>query len=228
MENNKEEIKTEIRLRKALSFGWSKTRQRLLFFVAVSFIFVFLSILVTLPLDIIAEYMEGTVGFLIAIASTVIYLAFQMFLTAGFLTILLKTLREEGPSFKDFFNKQRYIIRLAVGYLLYSIVVLIGFVFLIIPGIFLASRLHFFDFLIIDKDMRPVEALKKSYEITKGYTWKIFLLLFVAAPFFFILGAMAFFVGILVAAPVIFLAQAFFYGRLLESDSNLKEKLSQV
>jgi uncharacterized membrane protein len=55
-----------------------------------------------------------------------------------------------------------------------------GFILLIIPGIILSIRLGFFDYLIVDKNSRIVESLKKSWEITKGqYLEFVFALSFI-------------------------------------------------
>ena len=224
MENENREKKIVLKVREALSFGWKKTRQRLLFFIGASFISMFAALLITLPLDIIAILIGGLSGRLLIVFSYLIYYILLLFFYAGFLTILLKALREEGPSFGDFLGKWNYVPRLLGGYLLYYLTVLVGMILFIIPGLILAVRLYFFGFLIIDKGMRPVEALKESYTMTKGYGWKIFFLIFVAAPIILFFGVILFLVGILVAAPIISLAQVFFYGKLL----NREEKLSQA
>jgi hypothetical protein len=43
----------------------------------------------------------------------------------------------------------------------------------IVPGIIIAVRLSFYCFFIVLDDLKPVDALKKSAQVTKGYTWQI-------------------------------------------------------
>jgi len=238
MEDKKE--KTKLKIREALAFGWKKTNQRLGFFVVASFIFVFVPLLITPRIDIVAALAEGLSGHLLIVFSGLIYFILSALFTAGFLTILLKTLREERPSFRDFLGKWKYVPRLVGGYILYFLALLAGLNLLIVPGLILSVRLYFFNLLIIDKGMGPIRALKESYAMTKGYGWKIFLLVFVVVPILFVLGVMAplvgiwrlsllvfgvvpilfvlgvmaLLVGILVAISVVCLASVFFYGKL--------------
>ncbi len=249
MENDKKEEKIELRVRDALDFGWNKTRQRPLFFIAVFFIFAFLPVLISLPFNIMAELRGGSLETMLSSTGAIIHFLIQMFLTAGFITIMLKTLREEGPSLKDFLGKQGYMLRLTGGYLIYSLAVLVGFIFLIVPGIFLAVRFNFFDFFIVDKGMGSIEALKASYAMTEGYWWKIFTLIFVAVPLLFLaaalvvltltillilisapglllisISALFFLFGFPIIVSIVFLAQTFFYAKLVTR----REELSQV
>jgi uncharacterized membrane protein len=61
-----------------------------------------------------------------------------------------------------------------------------GIILLIIPGVIFACKLAFVPYLVVDKKMDAVEAIKKSWEMTTGQTATIFLM-----------GVMAFFIGIL-------------------------------
>ena len=222
MENNNK-VKVKLKIREALAFGWNKTRERFWFFVGAGFIVTFIPTLITLPIDIMKSLgmLEGDLGQIFTGLNMIIYGLLIIAFYAGFLTILLKTLREEKASFQDFLIEGKCFLRLLAGYFLYTIAVTIGFLFFIIPGIFLATRLHFFDFLIIDKRMGPIEALKASYIMTKGYGWKIFLLVFIVSPLILLFGVLVFLVGILVAIPVVYLAHTLFYGKLL--DKEIKE-----
>lgn len=57
-----------------------------------------------------------------------------------------------------------------------------GFLF-VIPGIFFAVRTCLAPFLIVDRNMGPIEALKASNDMVTGYSWQIF--------FYFVLLAAA-------------------------------------
>ena len=231
MEDKKE--KTKLKIREALAFGWKKTNQRLRFFIVASSIFAIGPLLITLPIDIAVALTEGLLSQLLTVFSILAYSILFMFFIAGFWTILLKTLREERPAFRDFLGKWKYVPRLVGGYILYFLAVFIGLILFIVPGLILLARLYFFDLLIIDKGMGPIQALKESYTMTKGYGWKIFLLVFVIIPAVFLLWTMIFLIGLLdtflslvifrgivfligmlVAIPIFYLASVFFYGKL--------------
>jgi len=211
MEDKKE--KTKLKIREALAFGWKETSQKLGFFVVASFIFAFVPLLITLSIIIIvATLTEGLSGYLL-IAFGGLFILYMLSI-AGFLTILLKTLREERPSFRDFLGKWKYVPRLTAGCILYFLAVLAGLILFIVPGLILFVRLYFFNLLIIDKGMGPIRALKESYAMTKGYGWKIFLLVSVVAPILRALGVMVPLVGTLVDISIVHLAITFFYGKL--------------
>jgi uncharacterized membrane protein len=59
--------------------------------------------------------------------------------------------------------------------ILVTIVLVVGFIFLIVPGIFLAVRLAFVPFLVVDEGRGPVEALEESFRRTAGYSWTVFI-----------------------------------------------------
>jgi uncharacterized membrane protein len=72
--------------------------------------------------------------------------------------------------------------------------------------------------LIVDKDLDISEAMKQSTSLTRGIKWP--LLGFILVSFgIFILGALLFGVGILVAIPIIWLANINLYRSLLLENS---------
>jgi uncharacterized membrane protein len=84
---------------------------------------------------------------------------------------------------------------------------------LIIPGIILLIRLSFFDYLIVDKNSRIVESLKKSWEITKGNTWNLFLL-YILLGLINLLGFFALIIGLFWSIPTTMIAETFVYRKL--------------
>lgn len=93
----------------------------------------------------------------------------------GIIWLFLKTVRNENPDIKDMFaafNTNYWNV--LVANLLTSVVVILGFVLLIIPGIYLACKLAFVPYLIMDKQMTLSEAFSTSWDMTKGYGWTIF------------------------------------------------------
>ncbi len=98
--------------------------------------------------------------------------------------------------------------------ILYGLVILVGFVLLIIPGIYLAIRLQFYSFLIVDKNAGVVDSLKKSWALTQGTALNLFLftLLIVILN---IVGAIVLFVGLIVTIPTTTMAAVYVYRKLL-------------
>ena len=61
-----------------------------------------------------------------------------------------------------------------VGWILYSLMVWVGWLFFVLPGFIALLRFAFFPYFIIDKNVGPIAALKMSYEVTKHHVWDMF------------------------------------------------------
>jgi uncharacterized membrane protein len=99
---------------------------------------------------------------------------------------------------------------------LQALIVIGGFILLIIPGIFFALRLQFTCYLIVDKNLGPVEAVKTSWKITKGNAWNLFFL-GILLGLINILGLLCLIVGLFVTVPLTMLATTFVYRKLLSA-----------
>ncbi len=101
---------------------------------------------------------------------------------------------------------------------LFGIVFLVGIILLVVPGIIWSIMFGFAGYLVIDKQMRPIEAFKQSKRITYGYKWELFLL-GILTLLLTILGLVCLLVGFLVVYPIIVIASAHAY-RTLETRSS--------
>ena len=61
---------------------------------------------------------------------------------------------------------------LLVGFMLVGQTV--GYLFLVIPGMVLQIAWILAPYLLVDKNMTPLDAIKRSNELTNGYKWTIF------------------------------------------------------
>jgi uncharacterized membrane protein len=128
-------------------------------------------------------------------------------MTWGVYYAYLKAVRGEKVEIKDMFVFTRNYGSVLLAYLLTNFIIGIGMVMLIIPGIIFACKLAFVPYLVIDKNMNAMDALKKSWSMTDGYAMNIFLI-GVMAFFIGIVGLIAFFVGIIIATMWIYAALA--------------------
>lgn len=112
------------------------------------------------------------------------------------------------------FKSYKITLHYAIATFLYAIIVLLGLILFILPGIYLAVRLGFYKFLVIEyENMKAVDSLKESMKITSGYFWKIFgfvILLIIIN----ILGAIPFGLGLIITIPVSVIAGAVLYKKL--------------
>ncbi|OGZ04630.1 MAG: hypothetical protein A2648_00845 [Candidatus Lloydbacteria bacterium RIFCSPHIGHO2_01_FULL_41_20] len=140
-----------------------------------------------------------------------------VFVSISIITTSLTIADGGTPSFKGLFSKYGNY-KIFVNYIIASIatgvVVIVGLILLVIPGIYLAIRLQFYKFLIVDKgDIGPIESLKESWKMTKGYAWNLFLFLILIA-LLNILGVILFGVGLFVTIPISLLSYAILYRKL--------------
>jgi len=95
----------------------------------------------------------------------------------------------------------------------YALIVFLGFLFFIIPGIYFIFKYYFATYFMVDKNVGIRESLKMSAELTKGVKFKLLGLSLVSAGVI-LLGLLAFFVGVVPAGIIIGLAQAHVYATL--------------
>lgn len=88
--------------------------------------------------------------------------------------------------------------------------VICGLILLIIPGLIFAMALMFTLYLVLEKNLDPIAAMKESIRMTKGYRMQLFGLS-AAAVLINILGLLALVVGLLVSIPVSMFAMAHAY-----------------
>jgi len=104
----------------------------------------------------------------------------------------------------DLWNPQPFWRYLGVSILTWLIVT-VGFLLLIVPGVIAALGLYFASYLVIDRGAGPINALKQSWHITKGHKWQLFLFSLVLIGLN-LLGLLALVVGIFVTVPITWLA----------------------
>jgi uncharacterized membrane protein len=99
--------------------------------------------------------------------------------------VFLKAVRNEQFEVKDIFSAfesvDRYL-NVVLAELLKSAIIAIGIAMLIVPGIIFACKLAFVKYLVLDKKMDPVRAVKESWNMTTGYAGTIFLMGLLAIP----------------------------------------------
>jgi uncharacterized membrane protein len=100
-----------------------------------------------------------------------------------------------------------------VGKILYGLIVLVGLILLIVPGIIWAYMFLYVGYLIIDRQLGPIEALKESRVITSGYKMDLFIFSLVVGVIN-IVGAILLLIGLLVTIPVTLMASAYVYRKL--------------
>ena len=205
-------------------YGWQQMWKHFLYLFLITVIVTFARI----PVSIIQESVTvSTAGMvLLQILAAAYLLLFIPVISYGSNLLFLRGMRNEKIEVQEIFNgfKKNYLNIILANLLTFAIVGL-GFMFLIVPGIILACRLSFVSLLVMDKNMEPVAAVEKSWEMTKGYGWTVFGIGMMAIPVF-IGGILFFVVGVIFAIIWISTAFASFYHAVdLEDKKNLNGDL---
>lgn len=99
---------------------------------------------------------------------------------------------------RDSYGKAKGMILPVIGVLILSgLATIVGMLFLIIPGIYLACRLAVSVPVVIAEDESPVAAMERSMELTNGYAGQLFLL-------FLLVFFLAYVVAMLLQLPAMF------------------------
>ena len=143
----------------------------------------------------------------------VISALFSIIFSLGYMKNIFQALDGEEPQFSAYGQQTKNIITYFLASLITGFVVLAGFLFFIIPGIYLALRLQFFQAFIIEENAGIIESLHKSWEITKGQVLPLFILALVMIGIL-ILGCILFGIGIFVAVPLIYMMYGYVFRKL--------------
>lgn len=194
----------------AVRFGWQKTKENFWRLIAVTLIWLAIGSMFSYS----AKYFEKILpfaSFVIKICSSVV----NMIMTLGMTRIGLKLYAGEKFDVSELFKSYNLFLKYLFASILYGLAVLAGFILLIVPGVILAVRTGLYTYLIVDKEMGPVDSLKESMRLTKGNAFNLFLFWFVLLGVL-LLGLLALVVGVIAAIPVTMLACIFVY-RYLEA-----------
>lgn len=150
-------------------------------------------------------------GLAVSIVGTAVSLLVSAFMTGGLVSTGLKAARGQPVGFGDPFSGGRFFGPMFVALIGYSIVSVLGYALCIVPGVILQLGLCLYPALIVDQGLSGVDALKRSWELTKGYKMTIFVV-GVIGLLVFIAGALACGVGaLLVSFPMAIVAGAWLY-----------------
>ncbi len=199
----------------ALLFGWEVIKARFWFIMGL-FWFNLIFMLAPEYISDIPDKMGITGIYVIYFfVFSIIFWIFSVIISIGFLHITYLFAKQREIVFYDLFSKSNKILNYILASFLYGIITLFGFVFLIIPGVVFMVRLQFYTYIVLEEDMGPIEALKRSWVITKGsgINLSLFWVLLILVN---IIGALALVVGIVITIPLTMIATAYVYKKLAD------------
>lgn len=211
-------MKMDFTVGSALNFGWETFKKRPWVFIGASVVIAVAYMMVSSVSSIIDTGLGGTAenptwagglfnlgfGTLISMGVTAFYLAAH----DDPETVQLSALWHPRPFWK--FLGASILVWITIG---------IGFMLLIVPGIIAAIFFMFTTFIVIDRGLGPIDAMKESMRIGRDCRWTLLGLLVLLA-IIVVIGVLALVVGLVVAMPIAMLAFTHAY-RVLSAQAGL-------
>lgn len=211
----------KLSIKEAVSFGWSTFKSRPWLFVQVGVLLFLINLAINLLQTVFEEgsRMGGDqIAFLAVVLSTLLGMAASFLISMGETSFFLRAHDAPGEvTIKDLWHPEGFL-KFAGASILAGVVIVVGFILLIVPGIIASILFMFVGYLVIEKGLGPIEALKESARMTKGNRMQLFLF-GLALIGINLVGALALLVGLLVSIPVSFLATVHVYRALDEKDA---------
>ncbi len=197
-----------------ISEAYAYFKRRMVFYISMILVYV----LVMVAVYLIGEKL-GRLGNILA-------RLVEIYINAGVLKIIINDLNGKEPELFDLFTAGDVYLNFLIASILYGLIVGIGTILLIIPGIILGIMFQFYKYAIVDKKLGIIESLNYSKDLTSGYRWTIFgidivLILINVA------GALLLVVGLLFTIPLTLITEALMYKKLssvmegIETDDNM-------
>ncbi|MEK7510623.1 MAG: DUF975 family protein [Patescibacteria group bacterium] len=210
-------------IKDCLRFGWETFKKRPWLLILALAIGVVIEGVTTMIEEATAgDVVAATLGILVALLISMVY-------AVGHTHLFLKA--HDAPAaarVKDLWYPKAYwrflctsvLLWLFIGLPYLALVLLklpdVVLAILIIPALVVSLVFGFALYLVVDKDLGPIDALKESARITKGHRLQIFFLL-LAVIGINLLGLLALVIGLLVTIPTTVLAMVHAYRTLSET-----------
>lgn len=137
----------------------------------------------------------------------------QVAVTLIWIRTALKVHDGGAPDFSNLGGELSAFLGFLLTMVLYALLVAVGMVLLVVPGVIWGVKYAFAGFLVADKGAEPLDAFRESARLTDGIKGQLFVfgLLLLGLN---ILGALALGVGLLATIPTSYLAAAYVFRRL--------------
>lgn len=140
----------------------------------------------------------------------------------GIIILAIRIVRGEEVSLKNIFDYYPRVLALLGAYFLVVLVTLLGFILLILPGIYLSVSYVFTLSLVADKGLGVWEAMELSRKTVTQQWWKFFGLSLVIL-LIITLSIIPLGVGLVWSVPITYLTYGLLYHRLFDEEAELME-----
>jgi len=194
--------------------GWRSMKDHVWFFIGFLILYLLIP---AIPYGVAGWYygytFESQLPPIAHISVAIVHAVLAITVIMGLLKVALALSVNEKVKWGYLFNCFPKVITFFLAELFYLIIVAVGLVLLVFPGVIWGVRYVFFGFFIVDKGVGPIEALKLSAAATKGAKWDVFALILVTYVIELI-GLLCLVVGLFAAIPTVVIARAIAYRKL--------------
>jgi uncharacterized membrane protein len=194
-------------MEEVFAFGWSAMKTNFLFFAVLLIFSGIFKVVENMISESIKNYPFTALGVVL------IFVLVQIIISMIFTKASLQVSNNEAAGSGDFLSFLNSFFSFFGASILYGLVVAVGLILLIIPGIIWAIRFSQYGYIIIDKGIGPIQALKESWEITRGSEWNLMGFSFLSV-LINLTGLICLIVGLFVSVPVTTVAAAYVYRKL--------------
>lgn len=201
-------------IRDALQYGWEVFKANKGFLISI--------VLISFAINLIPNVVDPEQSPIVYVVLTVLSIGVGLIMQAGVIKISLAYTYNEKNDISDLFRYGRYAPRLFFASFLYALLVLLGLILLIVPGIYLSIRYSQIQYFIVDQDMGISDAFRASFMVTDKSVidlFKYFLLIIL----FGILTIFTLFLGLFVLMPVIWITGAYIYRELVRNTPEVEK-----
>ncbi len=136
--------------------------------LSIEFPFIFFA-----NIDIVGE-MPGIIDLWIFIVIFVFAFIVTPFSTGAQTSLYSRIINSGDNNLRECVSDSKdHILSLAIAFLCFFLLISLGLLLFIFPGVYIGARLSFFPFFIIYEGYKPYPALLKSYHATRDYWGKI-------------------------------------------------------
>ncbi len=201
--------KTPNKATDAIKTGWNIFKERPWTSISILLVTQILTMIVYMPFNMA----DGWVLMLGNIFNQI----FSAFMGMVILILFFNLYDKKDLNIKKALMSWKMFINYVVASILVTLATIGGLILLIIPGVIIMLRLIFVNQLVIDRNLGPIEAIKKSWRMTKGNMAYISSVIILSLGVI-ILGMLALMVGLVVAFPVVMYALMHAYRTILKSN----------
>ncbi|MDF9829678.1 hypothetical protein [Parabacteroides sp. PF5-6] len=197
--------------------SWSYLKQQIWVLVGLLIGFTILSFLLS--------SMISPTSITMTIVGTVVSALISCIFYLGYYKNMFQTLDDLEPQFSAYGQQASKFLTYFIANIILGVSVTIGIMLLIVPGIYLMIRLQFYSCFIVEENAGIIDSLKRSWALTEGRAMQLFLLGLVQLAIL-IVGILLLGIGVLVAAPFVYMIQCYVF-RLLNNPLAIAEEGSQ-